>query len=90
LVQARILSAKGQFADAETLFLELTRRRRSEAPRYYHAECLSREGRVTESRDLLNDICKRYRRGTVVWRYKEREWFIAARQFLKSIASQRR
>lgn len=58
LVQARIRSMNGQFSDAETIFLALTTRRRSEAPRYYHAESLLRGGHVAESRDLLNDICK--------------------------------
>ena len=89
LMQARILSLKGQFADAETNFVELTARRRSEAPRFYHAESLWRAGRAAESRELLNDLCKTYRRGTTVYRKREREWFIAARQLQKSMASQR-
>lgn len=90
LLQARSLSLKGQFADAEAVFRELTSRRRSEATRFYHAESLWRAGREAESRELLNDICKQYRRGTIVWRKQEREWFLAARQFQKWIASRRR
>lgn len=90
LLEARILSFKGQFAEAETIFLELTNRRRSEAPRYFHAESLFRADRTDESRELLNDILKQYRRGTTVWRKLEREWFLAARRLLKSIASKRR
>ena len=90
LMQARILSVKGQFADADALFLGLAARRRSEAPRFYHAESLRRAGRAAESRELLTDICKTYRRGTTVYRKREREWFVASRQLQKSIASQRR
>lgn len=89
LMQARILSVKGQFADADALFLGLAARRRSEAPRFYHAESLRRAGRAAESRELLTDICKTYRRGTTVYRKREREWFVAARQLQKSMASQR-
>lgn len=90
LLQARILSMRGRFADAEAIFQDLTTRRRTEAPRFYHAETLLREGRTDEARALLNDICKQYRRGTIVWRKQEREWHIAARALLKSMASQRR
>ena len=90
LMQARILSMKGQFADANTIFCDLTVRRRSEAPRFYHAESLLRAGHTTESSELLNDICKTYRRSTTVYRKREREWFNAARQLQKSIATQRR
>lgn len=90
LLQARILSLKGQFANAEAIFLELTTRRRTEAARFHHAESLWRAGRSDEARELLRDICKQYRRGTVVWRKQEHEWYVAARALLKSMASQRR
>lgn len=90
LLQARILSLKGQFADADAIFQDISNRRRTEAARFYHAESLWRAGRSDEARDLLRDIRKQYRRGTVVWRKQEREWYLAARELLKRNASQRR
>jgi hypothetical protein len=78
---------KGQFAEADIIFRELISRRRSEAPRFYRAESLLRAGHSSESRELLTDICKQYRRGTTVWRKLEHEWFIAARRLLKSMTS---
>ena len=90
LLHARILSLKARFADAEAIFRDLTTRRRTEATRFYHAESLLREGRTNEARELLNDICKQYRRGTIVWRKQELEWHVAARELLKSMASRRR
>lgn len=90
LLKARILSLKSQFTDADAIFQDLSIRRRTEAARFYHAESLLRAGHSDEARELLKDICKQYRRGTIVWRKQEREWYIASRDLLKWMSSQRR
>lgn len=80
LARARILSMQGRLAEAEPLFRDVTKGRRSEAPRYYHAEALVQAGRVDEANAILDDMLKRYRSGTPVYRRLERDWFHAARR----------
>jgi hypothetical protein len=84
LLTARVASQQRRKADAEASFQELVGRRRSEAPRYYQAEHLLREGRRDEALAILADILRQYRRGTVVWRFQERKWYYAAKRLLKS------
>lgn len=84
LLRARIFSALGQSRDSETLFRELVAANKSEAPRYYYAEFLLRQDRPGEAIPILKDILYQYRRGTPVWRFKEKPWYYAAKQLLKA------
>jgi hypothetical protein len=83
LLQARIAAALNRTEEAESNFQHLVSRKRSEAPRYYYAEFLLRQGRISHALPILKDIVQQYRRGTVVWRYQERRWFYAAKRLLK-------
>lgn len=83
LQQARMLGAKGENNQAEALFQELLKQRRSEAPRYYYAEFLIATRRAPEGKKILQDILHQYRRGTRVWRHQERDWYFAAKKLLK-------
>jgi len=83
-LKARVASALGQDAEAESQFQELVSKKRSEGPRYYYAEHLLQNGRRDEGLTILKDILQQYRRGTVVWRFQERKWFYAAKRLLKS------
>jgi hypothetical protein len=84
LLKARTLAHLGKPAEAEPLLKELVSRKKSEAPRYYYAEFLIRQGRSDEAVSILHDILRQYRRGTVVWRFQEKRWFFAARKLLKT------
>ena len=84
LLKARVAGCQGRKAEAEAAFQELVGRKRSEAPRYYQAEYLLRDGRRDQAQTILTDILRQYRRGTVVWRFQERKWFYAAKRLLKS------
>jgi hypothetical protein len=83
-LKARVASAQGEQAEAESQFQELVNKKRSEGPRYYYAEHLLQNGRRDEGLVILKDILHQYRRGTVVWRFQERKWFYAAKRLLKS------
>lgn len=87
LLRARIQSRTGRGSEAERTFQEMGSKRKSEAPRFYYAEYLLRQGRRDEAVAILNDILLQYRRGTVVWRYQERRWYYAARKLLKTPAA---
>lgn len=84
LLKARTLVQSGKHDEAEPLLKELVARKKSEAPRYYYAEFLIRQGRSEEALAILHDILRQYRRGTPVWRYQEKRWFYAARRLLKT------
>jgi hypothetical protein len=84
LLKARIQGRTGRGAEAERTFQEMGAKRKSEAPRYYHAEYLLRQGRRDEAMAILHDILLQYRRGTVVWRHQERKWYYAAKKLLKT------
>lgn len=90
LLAARVAAATERTADAETEYQELIARRRSEGPRYYYAELLFDTGRRDQAADILRDIVRQYRRGTVVWRFQERRWFYAARQMLRVMRATRK
>jgi hypothetical protein len=83
LLKARIQARTGRGAEAERTFEEMGAKRKSEAPRYYYAEYLLRQGRRDEAIAILRDILLQYRRGTVVWRFQERKWYYAAKKLLK-------
>ncbi|MFT7642909.1 MAG: hypothetical protein ACI9G1_004672 [Pirellulaceae bacterium] len=83
LLRARVASHSERDDEAETLFKELNSINRTEATRYYYAEHLIAAGRNEEGRKILLDILYRFRRGTVVWRYQEKQWFYAAKKLLK-------
>jgi hypothetical protein len=83
LLRARIQARTGRGPEAERTFQEMGTKRKSEAPRYYYAEHLLRQGRWDEAVAILKDILLQYRRGTVVWRYQERRWYYAAKKLLK-------
>lgn len=85
LLRARVASETDRPEEAERLFGELIEKQRSEAPRFYRAQFLSRQGRSQEAADLLHDILRRFRRGTRVWRFQERRWFDAAKRLLKTL-----
>ena len=87
LLAARTAANQGQHEEAERMFEELLARNDSEAPRYYHACHLLKKGMSTEGRGILQDILQKYRRGTVVWRHRERRWFYAAKRRLKQGAA---
>lgn len=89
LYRARILSMTGRFAEAEPIFQGLMKGRRSESPCYHFAEALLQAGRSDEAAEILDDILKRYRRGTPVYRNLEREWFLAARRLRKQASADR-
>jgi hypothetical protein len=84
LLRARVFGELGQAKDSETVFRELVAANKSEAPRYYYAEFLLRQGRPGQAIPILRDILHQYRRGTPVWRFKEKPWYYAAKQLLKS------
>ena len=87
LLKARVDGRIGRGPQAEQVFQELSAKKKSEAPRYYYAEYLLRQGRRDEALAILRDILHQYRRGTVVWRFQERRWFYAAKKLLKSPAA---
>jgi hypothetical protein len=87
LLKARIQGRTGRGGEAERAFQELGARKKSEAPRYYYADYLLRQGRRDEAVVILRDILLQYRRGTVVWRYQERRWYYAAKKLLKAPAT---
>jgi len=87
LLKARIHGRTGRGGDAERVFQEMGAKKKSEAPRYYYAEYLLRQGRRDEAVAILRDILLQYRRGTVVWRYQERRWYYAAKKLLKTPAA---
>ncbi len=80
LYRGRILSMRGRVSEAEPMLRELSKGRRSEAPRFYLAETLAQAGRTDEANEILDDIIKCYRNGTPVYRRLERTWFQAAKQ----------
>lgn len=82
LIQARALSDTGRADEAEKLFTELMKSRRSEAPAYYYAQLLLHADRKEDANQVLHDILHRYRRGTTVWRYQEKRWYMASKQLL--------
>lgn len=84
LQQARLLGAKGENIKAETMFQDLLKQRRSEAPRYYLAEFLIATRRGPEGTKILRDILYQYRHGTRVWRHQESQWYFAAKRALRA------
>lgn len=83
LCQARILALRGQLAEAEPIFHDVIKGRRSEESRYYFAEALLRAGRTEEATAILDDIVKRYRVGNAVYRRLERPWFLSSQRLRK-------
>jgi hypothetical protein len=83
LLNARVAGALGRTAEAETTLQELVSRRRSEAPRFYLAQLQLANGQFREGQEILRDVVRQYRRGTLVWRFQERRWFYAARRLLR-------
>src|SRR4029434_5401125 len=87
ILKARIQGRTGRGPEAERALQEMGSKRKSEAPRYYLAEYLLRQGRRDEATAILHDILLQYRRGAVVWRYQERKWYYAAKKLLKPPAA---
>jgi hypothetical protein len=83
LLKARLASRQNQ-PEAEKYFQELLDKKRSEGPRYYYAEHLLARGRRDEATQILKDVLYQYRRGTVVWRFQEQQWFHAAKRLLRA------
>ena len=84
LLRARVYGSLGRDAQAEPLFRDLVAAKKSEAPRYYYAQYLLRRQQAGEAYAILKDILYKYRRGTPVWRYQERQWYYAAKSLLKA------
>jgi hypothetical protein len=83
LLKARILGTLRRDGEAEPIFRELVKSKKSEAPRYYFAQYLVCRDQQQEAAAILRDILHQYRRGTQVWRFQERQWYYAARNLLK-------
>jgi hypothetical protein len=84
LLKARVHGTLRRDAQAEPLFRELMAAKKSEAPRYYYAVYLLAREQPKEARNILQDILYKYRRGTPVWRYQEKQWYYAAKELLKT------
>jgi hypothetical protein len=85
LLQARVLLGKTDFAAARALLESLLPAALGEEPRYHLGVCLQKLGHRDEARELLTDITRKYRKGGVIWRRAEKEWFKAAKQTLSEL-----
>ncbi|MBI5525013.1 MAG: hypothetical protein HY897_01680 [Deltaproteobacteria bacterium] len=84
LLSTRVAAHHDRNGETEKKFEDLIAKKKSEAPRYYYAEYLMRNGKREQATQLLRDIIKKYRRGTPVWRFVERRWFYASKALLKT------
>lgn len=83
LLHARVKLCRGEFAAAQADFDALQDSMLGEEPRLFAADCRARLGRFEESRALYQDIIRKYRKGTPVWRRAEKAWFKLAKARLK-------
>ena len=86
ILEARCLAGNGQSAAADEIWKELEPRGLSEEPVYRLALSMLSAGDRVGGRRKLEEIRKRYRKGTVIWRRNQKQWFKLARQELKRSA----
>ena len=85
LLQARVKYGRFQYGEALETLESLNNL--GEEPRYYGALCKLALGDLVKGKEQLEDIIKKYRRGTGVWRRAEKVWFKAAKMKLKELVS---
>lgn len=85
LLLARVRFAQGEFAAARRMFEVLVPTDLGEEPRYYLALCLLKLEQRDAALQLLTDITKKYRKGGVIWRRAEKNWFKAAKRAINEI-----
>lgn len=85
LAQARVLAGQGD-PRAEEAFQALMSPHRTEASHFYYAKHAFEMGRKDEAQQILRNILQRYRSGTTVWRFQEKEWYQRAKRLAKQLA----